>query len=226
MAWNGDRMRILLVEDDRVIAGAVREQAESEGHSVDHAARLDEAGDALAVAHFDLILLDLMLPDGRGLPFLRGLRAKGDATPVIIMTALDQVSDRIEGLNAGADDYLVKPFDLSELSARIGAVSRRYAGNPNPRIELGELSVDIAARSLTRAGKPVPLTAREWVLFEAFLQKPGQLLSKPVLEERLYSFDSEVESNTIEVHISRLRKKLGADLIVTERGLGYRMAQP
>lgn len=226
MAWNGDRMRILLVEDDRVIAGAVREQAESEGHSVDHAARLDEAGDALAVAHFDLILLDLMLPDGRGLPFLRGLRAKGDATPVIIMTALDQVSDRIEGLNAGADDCLVKPFDLSELSARIGAVSRRYAGNPNPRIELGELSVDIAARSLTRAGKPVPLTAREWVLFEAFLQKPGQLLSKPVLEERLYSFDSEVESNTIEVHISRLRKKLGADLIVTERGLGYRMAQP
>ncbi|MBC2834581.1 response regulator transcription factor [Paragemmobacter straminiformis] len=216
-------MRILLVEDDRVIAGAVREQAESEGHSVDHAARLDDAGDALAVAHFDLILLDLMLPDGRGLPFLRGLRARGDVTPVIIMTALDQVSDRIEGLNAGADDYLVKPFDLTELSARIGAVSRRYAGNPNPRIELGELSVDIAARSLTRGGKPVPLTAREWVLLEAFLQKPGQLLSKTVLEERLYSFDTEVESNTIEVHISRLRKKLGADVIVTERGLGYRL---
>lgn len=161
MAWNGDRMRILLVEDDRVIAGAVREQAESEGHSVDHADRLDVAGDALSVAHFDLILLDLMLPDGRGLPFLRSLRARGDRTPVIIMTALDQVSDRIEGLNAGADDYLVKPFDLSELSARIGAVSRRYAGNPNPRIELGALSVDIAARSLTRAGKPVPLTARD-----------------------------------------------------------------
>lgn len=218
-------MRILLIEDDRVIAGAVREQAESEGHSVDHAARLDAARDALAVAHFDLILLDLMLPDGRGVPFLCSLRAKGDTTPVIIMTALDQVSDRIEGLNAGADDYLVKPFDLSELSARIGAVSRRYAGNPNPRIKLGELSVDIAARSLTRAGNPVPLTAREWVLLEAFLQKPGQLLSKAALEERLYSFDSEVESNTIEVHISRLRKKLGADLIVTERGLGYRLGQ-
>lgn len=218
-------MRILLVEDDRVIAGAVREQAESDGHSVDHAARLDAAGDALAVAHFDLILLDLMLPDGRGLPFLRGLRAKGDATPVIIMTALDQVSDRIDGLNAGADDYLVKPFDLSELSARIGAVSRRYAGNPNPRTELGDLSVDTAARSLTRGGRPVPLTAREWVLFEAFVQKPGQLLSKAMLEERLYSFDSEVESNTIEVHISRLRKKLGADVIVTERGLGYRLGR-
>lgn len=216
-------MRILLVEDDRVIAGAVREQAEGEGHSVDHAARLDEAGDALATAHYGLILLDLMLPDGRGLPFLRGLRAKGDATPVIIMTALDQVSDRIEGLNAGADDYLVKPFDLSELSARIGAVSRRYAGNPNPRIEPGDLSIDLAARHVTRVGKTVSLTAREWALLEAFLQKPGQLLSKAGLEERLYSFDAEVESNTIEVHISRLRKKLGAEVIVTERGLGYRL---
>lgn len=219
-------MRILLVEDDRVIAVAVREQAEGEGHSVDHAARLDTAEDALATAHFDLILLDLMLPDGRGLPFLRRLRAKGNTTPVIIMTALDQISDRIDGLNAGADDYLVKPFDLSELSARIGAVSRRYAGNPNPRVALGDLSIDIAARSLTRAGKSVPLTAREWVLLEAFLQKPGQLLSKAVLEERLYSFDAEVESNTIEVHISRLRRKLGADVIATERGLGYRLVRP
>lgn len=218
-------MRILLVEDDRMIAGAVREQAEGEGHSVDHAARLDEAADAMATAHFDLILLDLMLPDGRGIPFLRALRAKGDSTPVIIMTALDQVSDRIDGLNAGADDYLVKPFDLSELSARIGSVSRRYAGNPNPRIEMGDLSVDIAARNLTRAGKPVPLTAREWVLLEAFLQKPEQLLSKAILEERLYSFDTEIESNAIEVHISRLRKKLGADVIVTERGLGYRLGR-
>ena len=218
-------MRILLVEDDRVIAGAVREVAESEGHSVDWAGRLDEAGDALATAHFDLILLDLMLPDRRGLPFLRSLRTKGDRTPVIIMTALDQVSDRIEGLKAGADDYMVKPFDLSELSARIGAVSRRYAGNPNPRIEFGDLSIDIAERSLTRGGSPVPLTAREWVLLEAFLQKPGQLLSKAVLEERLYSFDSEVESNTIEVHVSRLRKKLGSEVIVTERGLGYRLGR-
>ena len=218
-------MRILLIEDDRVIAGAVREQAESEGHSVDWAARLDAAADAMATVRHDLILLDLMLPDGRGLPFLRSLRARGDSTPVIIMTALDQVSDRIDGLNAGADDYLVKPFDLTELSARIGAVSRRYSGNPNPLIELGDLSIDMAARRVTRAGKMVALTAREWVLLEAFLQKPGQLLSKALLEERLYSFDTEVESNTIEVHISRLRKKLGADVIVTERGLGYRLGR-
>ena len=218
-------MRILLIEDDRVIATALREQAEGEGHSVGSAARLDEASDALATTSFDLILLDLMLPDGRGLPFLRVLRAKGSQTPVIIMTALDQVSDRIEGLNAGADDYLVKPFDLSELSARIGAVARRYSGNPNPLITLGELSIDLADRRVTKAARNIPLTAREWALFEAFLQKPGQLLSKPQLEERLYSFDAEVESNTIEVHVSRLRKKLGAKVILTERGLGYRLGQ-
>ena len=216
-------MRILLIEDDRVIAGALREQVEAEGHSVDCAGRLEDASDALATASFDLILLDLMLPDGRGLPFLRALRAKGSQTPVIIMTALDQVSDRIDGLNAGADDYLVKPFDLSELSARIGAVARRYSGNPNPLISRGALSIDLAARRVTKAGHNIPLTAREWVLFEAFLQKPGQLLSKPQLEDRLYSFDAEVESNTIEVHVSRLRKKLGADVVVTERGLGYRL---
>lgn len=165
-----------------------------------------------------------MLPDGRGIPFLRGLRARGDVTPVMILTALDQISDRIEGLNAGADDYLVKPFDLSELSARIGAVARRYAGNPNPLVTQGDLDIDLAARSVTRAGRPVTLTAREWALFEAFLSRPGQLLSKAQLEDKMYAFDAEIESNTIEVHVSRLRKKLGAGVIETERGLGYRLA--
>jgi two-component system OmpR family response regulator len=177
----------------------------------------------MAAAAYDLVLLDLMLPDGRGIVFLRALRGRGDVTPVIILTALDQVSDRIEGLNAGADDYLVKPFDLGELSARIGSVARRYVGNPNPLLTLGPLEIDLAARSIRRDGKPVPLTAREWVLLEAFLQRPGQLLSKAQLEERLYSFDTEVESNAIEVHVSRLRKKLGHSLIETERGLGYRL---
>jgi two-component system, OmpR family, response regulator len=216
-------MRILLIEDDTVLGAALRDQVAADGHSMDWVMRLDVARDALAVAAYDLVLLDLMLPDGRGIPFLRALRARGDVTPVIILTALDQVSDRIEGLNAGADDYLVKPFDLAELSARIGSVARRYAGNPNPMIRLGELKIDLAARSVRREGRLVPLTAREWVLFETFLQRPGQLLSKAQLEERLYSFDTEIESNTIEVHVSRLRKKLGHSVIETERGLGYRL---
>jgi two-component system, OmpR family, response regulator len=218
-------MRILLIEDDKVIGSAIREQLECDGHSVDWAMRLDAAGDACAGANFDLMLLDLMLPDGRGIPFLKTLRKSGSKMPVMILTALDQISDRIEGLNAGADDYLVKPFDLIELSARIGAVARRYSGNPNPVFEMQDLVVDIAARNVTRAGKPVALTAREWVILEAFIQKPTQLISKSQLEDRLYSFDSEVESNAIEVHISRLRKKLGAAAIRTERGLGYRLGE-
>lgn len=218
-------MRVLLVEDDTALGAAIRDQIAADGHSVDWVMRLDRAGDALAAAGFDLILLDLMLPDGLGIPFLKALRARGDVTPVMILTALDQVSDRIAGLNAGADDYMIKPFDLAELSARIGSVARRYAGNPNPLINQGPLTIDLAARSVMLNGRPVILTAREWVLFEAFLQRPGQLFSKAQLEERLYSFETEIDSNAIEVHVSRLRKKLGAHVIETERGLGYRLGR-
>ncbi len=216
-------MRILLIEDDTILGAAVRDQVDADGHSVDWVTRLDAAADHVTSAAYDLLLLDLMLPDGRGIGFLRERRAKGDVTPVIILTALDQISDRIEGLNAGADDYMVKPFDLTELSARLNAVARRYSGNPNPLIEIGDLQIDLAAKSIRRAGKPVTLTAREWALFEAFAQRPGQLMSKAQLEERLYAFNDEVESNTIEVHVSRLRKKLGHGIIETERGLGYRL---
>jgi two-component system, OmpR family, response regulator len=212
-------MRILLIEDDTVLGAAVRDQIASDGHSVDLVARLDVASDAMACAVYDLVLLDLMLPDGRGIAFLKRLRNRGDVTPVIILTALDQVSDRIEGLNAGADDYLVKPFDLAELSARIGSVAR----NPNPIISHAGLEIDLAARSIRRDGRAIPLTSREWTLFEAFLGRPEQLLSKAQLEEKLYAFGAEIESNTIEVHISRLRKKLGASVIETERGMGYRL---
>lgn len=219
-------MRVLLIEDDAALGAAIRDQIAADGHSVDWMTRLDQARDALAAATYDLVLLDLMLPDGLGIPFLKTLRARGDVTPVIILTALDQVTDRIAGLNAGADDYMVKPFDLAELSARIGSVARRYTGNPNPIIALGPITIDLAGRSVRVDGKPVVLTAREWVLFEAFVQRPGQLLSKAQLEERLYSFDAEVESNAIEVHVSRLRKKLGAGVIETERGLGYRLGRP
>lgn len=219
-------MRILLVEDDAILGAAVADQIRSDGHSVDHVTRLDDAGTALKSSPFDLMLLDLMLPDGRGVPFLKDIRAKGDVTPVIILTALDQVSDRIAGLTAGADDYLAKPFDLDELSARIGSVSRRYAGNPNPLITLGDIEVDIAAKQISKAGKPVVLTSREWAIFEVLLQRPNQIVTKTQLEEALYSFDDSIGSNTIEVHVSHLRKKLGKEVIVTARGLGYRLGQP
>ena len=219
-------MRVLLIEDDAILGAAVRDQIVAEGHPVDWVMRLDAARDHIGSAAYDLVLLDLMLPDGRGLGLLRELRARGDVTPVVILTAMDQLSDRIEGLNAGADDYLVKPFDLAELSARLNAVARRYAGNPNPLVSIGDLDIDLAARSILRAGRAVDLTAREWALFEAFVQRPGQILSKAQLEERLCSFGTEVESNTTEVHISRLRKKLAHCNNETERGVGYRLGRP
>ena len=218
-------MRVLLIEDDTILGAAVRDQIVGDSHSVDWVGRLDRAAEHLDSAAYDLVLLDLMLPDGRGLAFLRELRRKGCATPVIILTALDQISDRIEGLNAGADDYMTKPFDLAELSARLNAVARRYSGNPNPLVEIGGLQIDLAARTVMKIGRLIALTAREWALFEAFVQRPGQVMSKAQLEDRLYAFGAEVESNTIEVHVSRLRKKLGAGLIETERGLGYRLGR-
>tara|TARA_R110002153_G_scaffold120370_6_gene265585 strand:- start:27 stop:686 length:660 start_codon:yes stop_codon:yes gene_type:complete len=216
-------MRILLVEDDFTLGDAIREQVTSNGHAVDWMTLLADAEVSARAVSYDLILLDLMLPDGRGLDFLRDRRAAGDTTSVIILTARDQISERIEGLNAGADDYLVKPFDLAELTARIAAVARRYAGNPNPLVKLGALDIDLAARTVRRDDKKVDLTAREWRLFEALLQHPGTVLSKAQLEEHLYNFDAAFESNTIEVHISRLRKKLGHDVIETVRGIGYRL---
>ena len=219
-------MRILLIEDDNLLGKAVRDQIVDEGHSVDWVTRLDAAVSHLAAADYGLILLDLMLPDGRGVPFLRTIRQRGDATPVMILTALDQLGERIEGLNAGADDYLVKPFDLAELSARISAVARRYAGNPNPLVTIGELEIDLATGTVLRCGRPISLTGKEWALLETFILRPEQLFSKAHLEERLYAFDTEVESNSIEAHISRLRKKLGHDLIETQRGRGYRLTRP
>lgn len=216
-------MRVLLVEDTTGLGEAVRDQISDDGHAVDWVQSLSFAETSVKTTTYNLILLDLMLPDGHGFDFLKKLRATGYATPVIILTARDQVSDRIAGLNAGADDYLVKPFDLSELSARVAAVARRYRGNPNPLVRIGDLEVNLADHRVSRNGQPVELTAREWALFEGFLQRPGILLSRSQLEDRLYEFGAEIESNTIEVYISRLRKKLGRDAIATVRGMGYRL---
>ena len=217
-------MRILLVEDTVGLGEAVREHLASEGHAVDWVQRLSQAEAAVRGTGYDLLLLDLMLPDGPGLDFLKRRRKAGDSTPTLILTARDQISERIAGLNAGADDYLVKPFDLSELSARLAAVARRYRGDPNPLVRLGNLEVDLARHLVRRDNTSVELTAREWALFEAFLHKPGALLSKAQLEDHLYAFGEEIESNTLEVYVSRLRKKLGRDTLETVRGMGYRLA--
>ncbi|MBE0508943.1 MAG: response regulator [Marinospirillum sp.] len=216
-------MRLLLVEDTKGLGEAIRDQLQDEGYAVDWVERLSAAGDCLRSTPYELLLLDLMLPDGSGLDFLQQLRKAGNTLPVIILTARDQISDRIAGLNVGADDYLVKPFDLDEMLARVAAVARRYSGNPNPLLQLGDLQVDLTARRVLKAGQPVELSAREWAVFEAFLQHPGQLLTRSRLEDALYAFGAEIESNTIEVYISRLRKKLGKNSIETQRGLGYRM---
>jgi len=219
-------MRILLIEDDPGLGNAVRDQIAAEGHMPDLAPTLSYARDLLATMPYDLILLDLGLPDGRGIDFLKALRAKGSATPVMILTAHDRITERIEGLDAGADDYMVKPFDLAELSARIAAVARRYAGNPNPLITLGALEIDLAAHAIHGPKGQIDLSQREWIIFEALLQRPGQIVSKSQIEDQIYAFDSEVESNTIEVYVSRLRKKLGKDVVQTLRGMGYRLGTP
>lgn len=216
-------MRILVVEDTPGLGEAIHDQLHDEGYAVDWIQTLKSARSCLQSTEYDLLLLDLMLPDGSGLSLLKELRVKNTSLPVMIMTAKDQITDRINGLNAGADDYLVKPFDLNEMIARIAAVTRRYHGNPNPSIILGDLHINLTDRSLTRENQPIELTAREWAIFEAFVQRPGQLLSRAKLEDTLYEFGAEIESNTIEVYVSRLRKKLGKDVIETVRGMGYRM---
>lgn len=215
-------LRILLVEDDRDIGDAVKSHAMTDGHAIDWAIALDEAEAHLDVASYGLILLDLVLPDGSGLDFLRKLRRLGNPTPVIVLTARDQFSDRIAGLNSGADDYLVKPFNLGELSARIYAVARRYASIASPELHFDDLVITPAERRVERSGDAVELTAREWSVLESLLERPGGTVAKSRIQDALYAFGAEVESNAVEVYVSRLRKKLGGERIATVRGIGYR----
>lgn len=216
-------MRILLIEDDHVLGAAIRDHIAAEGHGVDWMQRLDDAATALDSVAYQLVLLDLNLPDGRGLDLLRRLRADGSTVPVIITTAQDQIAVRIEGLNAGADDYLVKPFDLSEMSARLAAVARRYGGSPAPVITIGTTSINTATRVVSVDGKPVSLTAREWAVLERLISRKGAIVTRSEIEDSLYAFGAEIESNAVEVYVSRLRKKLGKDAVTTLRGLGYQV---
>ena len=204
-----------------MIGAAVHNGLRQQGHSVDWVRDGRAAELALAEGVHELVLLDLGLPRKSGLELLAGLRRKGVDTPVLVITARDSVADRVRGLDAGADDYLVKPFDLDELSARIRALIRRRAGRASPLIEHGELSLNPATHEVFLRGVPVSLSGREFALLHALIEQPGVPLSRAQLEERLYGWDEEVESNTIEVYIHSTRRKLGSEWIRNVRGVGY-----
>jgi len=218
-------MKFLLVEDNQDLAGAVASRLRQDGHVVDHAENLADAGAFVATGEYDLILLDIMLPDGDGRAFLKQHRMSDLDTPVIVLTARSQVSDRIGSLDLGADDYVTKPFDHAELEARCRAVLRRKSGNSKATIETGGIVFDSVAGLLTVAGEPVKLRNRELRLLELFLNAPGQIFPKQKLSDRLFSYDDDVSENAIEVYVGRLRKHLEkSDLgITTLRGMGYRL---
>ena len=218
-------MRILLVEDDPMIGDSLRQGLRGEGFTVDWVQDGPSAERALETTDYALVLLDLGLPRKDGLAVLGGWRRRGLTVPVLILTARDTVPDRVKGLDSGADDYLVKPFDLAELLARMRALLRRQAGRARDLIEIGALRLDPAAHTLEYQGQPVALSAREFTLLHALMEKPGAVSSREQLEDRLYGWGEEVESNAVEVHIHNLRRKLSPGVIRTVRGVGYRLGE-
>jgi two-component system, OmpR family, response regulator QseB len=214
-------MRVLLVEDDAMIAQGLQTALRQGGFAVDWMRDGKSADNALQTSAFDVVLLDLGLPQRDGIQVLRELRKRGDLTPVIIVTARDEIQNRVAGLDAGADDYIVKPFDLDEVMARMRSVLRRAAGRGDSSIQHGELKLDPVSHTVERSGIAVNLSAHEFAVLEALLQRPGAVLSRQQLEDRLYGWDAEIGSNAIEVYIHGLRRKLGSEAIHTLRGVGY-----
>ncbi|MEZ5644897.1 MAG: response regulator transcription factor [Burkholderiaceae bacterium] len=214
-------MRLLLVEDDTMIGESVLDLLRAEHYAVDWVRDGDMADTALRTQRYDLLLLDLGLPRRDGLAVLRDLRARRERLPVLIATARDSVQQRIEGLDAGADDYVLKPYDLDELLARIRALLRRAAGRAEPVYEHRGVCINPVSREVSVNGAPVVLSAREWAVLEPLLARPGLVLSRPQLEEKLYGWKDEISSNAVEVYIHGLRKKLGPDIIQNVRGVGY-----
>lgn len=214
-------MRLLLVEDDVMVGRAVRKGLRQDGFVVDWVQDGMMAQSALIQEDYQLVLLDLGLPKKNGLDVLKVFRASGNQTPVLILTARDGVADRVAGLDAGADDYLVKPFDLDELGARIRALLRRRSGRAEPLVKYGHLTLNPATHEVLLHDQPINLSAREFALLRAFLDRPGVALSRAQLEEKIYGWDDSIESNTVEVYIHALRKKLGSHFIKNVRGVGY-----
>ena len=218
-------MRVLLVEDDPMIGDSLRKGLRGEGFTVDWVQDGRSAELAVETVDYALVLLDLGLPKKDGLSVLRGWRERGSTVPVLILTARDAVPDRVAGLDGGADDYLVKPFDLTELLARMRALLRRQVGRARDMIEIGALRLDPVARAVEYRGQPVPLSAKEFALLHALVEAGNAVLSREQLEDRLYGWGEEVESNAVEVHVHNLRRKLSAQLIRTVRGVGYRLGE-
>jgi len=216
-------MRILLVEDDTSLGDTIQSWLRLDGHAVDWVERGDSADTALRTHHYDCVLLDRGLPGLSGDALLARLRAAGNAVPVILITAFNALADRVEGLDLGADDYLVKPFELEEMSARIRAAARRGANQAGNALVHGAIALDPDSKLVTLAGQPVSLTAREYHVLHALLLRRNSIVTRAQIEESLYGWGDEVESNAIEVYIHNLRKKLGSEAIVTVRGLGYRL---
>jgi two-component system response regulator QseB len=212
-----------LAEDDTLLGEGIYTGLKQDGYAVDWVQDGMEAEIALKVEHFDIVILDLGLPKQDGLQLLRKLRSQGNPIPVLILTARDSLDDRIKGLDIGADDYMVKPFDLEELNARLRALLRRSAGRASPKLELGDLILDPAAHEVFLEGQPVELPPKEFAVLQTLLENVGRVVSKTRLQETLYSWDQDVASNVLEVHIHHLRKKLGSSLIRTIRGVGYMM---
>jgi two-component system response regulator QseB len=217
-------MRLLLVEDDIMVGEAVRTGLRQDGFAVDWVTDGEQAQTALSLEAYEIVLLDLGLPKKDGLRVLKSLRSGGDRIPVMILTARDALSDRVSGLDAGADDYLIKPFDLEELSARIRALLRRQSGRADPLLRAGAVTINPASHEVLLNGEQVHLSNREFALLRALMDRPGSVLSRAQLEEKLYGWNDSVESNSIEVHIHALRKKLGSELIKNVRGVGYRIS--
>ena len=220
-----EKMHVLLVEDNALVASGVKAGLQLQGFGVDVVGCASQADVALKSSHFDVCVLDLGLPDEDGLHLLARWRRQGLELPVLVLTARDAVDQRIEGLQTGADDYLVKPFDLHELAARLHALLRRAAGRTVDWIVLGDVKVDLAAGQAIREGSIVDLSRREWALLRALLQSPGRVLSLEQLRDSLYGYSLDVESNAVNVHVHHLRRKLGSDMVETVRGVGFRLGR-
>jgi two-component system response regulator QseB len=218
-----EAMRLLVVEDDEILLDGLKVGLQMCGFTVDAVTCVADADAAVAADSFDALILDLMLPDGSGLDVLAAMRRSGDSTPVLLLTAKDEVADRIAGLDSGADDYIGKPFDLDEVAARLRAIVRRGHGRATGQLKWKDVILDPARMSALRDGNPVSLSRREFVILQSLMEAPGVIQSRSILEEKLYGWQEEVESNTVEVHVHKLRTKLGAAFIETVRGAGYRL---